>query len=86
MKNGKRNQQNKELVKAAEKTWDSYMYRIIASESRESLNVNQDPELNATVTPNSIYSWINPEQALTVGELAELLKNDSVALNAQDKF
>lgn len=84
MKNGKKDQQEKEFIKAVEKTRNSYMCRLVTSESGEELNVNQDPELNTTVTPNLIYSWLNPEQALTIGELAELLKNDSVNLNAQE--
>lgn len=55
------------------------MFRVISSESREALNINQDTDLETPVTPKLIHSWINPEQAVTVGELAELLKNDSLS-------
>lgn len=66
-------------MKAVENTWDSYMSRVIESDLRETLNLNQDTELEASLTPHTINSWLNPEQALTIGELAELVKNDSLA-------
>lgn len=57
------------------------MLRIIQNNSREQLNLNQDTELERTVIPNTINSWINPEQALTVGELIKLIKHDSLSKN-----
>lgn len=80
LKNVNKPKQKNDLVKAVESTWDSYMFRVIESDSREQLNLNQDSELEASLTPNSIISRINPEQALTIGELAELVKNDTLSI------
>lgn len=69
-----------DLVKSIESTWNSYMFRVIDSDSREELNLNQDSELETSLNPNSVISRINPEQALTIGELAELVKNDTLSI------
>lgn len=57
---------------------------MISSESRETLNINQDPDLEKSLNPHVIHSWLNPEQALTVGELAELLQNDNLGLGFEN--
>ncbi len=83
LKHGNKNKKQ-DLLQAVENTYNSYMRRLISSDLREGLNVNQDSHLEEPVSANLINSWIKPEQALVVGELAELLKNDSLSTNVDN--
>lgn len=58
------------------------MYRLIADNS---LAVTGEDLLLETPTKLSLSSkWVKPEQALTVGELVELVKADYLAQNKEE--
>lgn len=63
------------------------MTRLLTNCSRETLNLNQDLQLDTPVNINTLHSrlkyQLNPQQPLTVGEIAELLKYDALCENSQ---
>lgn len=86
IKSGKGNKktEGKDLIKSLEESTDSCMYRLIAGDS---LSVSGQDIILETPTKLSLASkWVKPEQALTVGELVELVKADYLAQNQEDTF
>jgi hypothetical protein len=84
IKSGKANKktEGKELIKSLEESNDSCMYRLIAGDSF-SLS-DQDLQLDAPTNFKLSSKWLNPEQALTVGELVELVKADYLAQSSSE--
>ncbi|RZF36758.1 hypothetical protein LSTR_LSTR005071 [Laodelphax striatellus] len=71
----------KDLLSSLEDSKKSCMYRLISGEVGNL--TDQDINLDAPIDLNSTAAWlkshVNPEQALTVGELVELIKADYLA-------
>uniref|UniRef100_A0A1B6JKN5 Uncharacterized protein n=1 Tax=Homalodisca liturata TaxID=320908 RepID=A0A1B6JKN5_9HEMI len=78
--------EGKELIKSLEESSDSCMYRLIAGDTYSL--TEEDLLLEAPVGDSLSTKWlrsqVNPEQALTVGELVELVKADYLAQNCSD--
>lgn len=75
--------EGKDFLKSLEQSSDSCMYRLIASNS---LTLSeQDLVLETPTKPTFSSKWVNPQQALTVGELVELVKADYLSDDQEDK-
>ncbi|XP_054287713.1 uncharacterized protein LOC129003443 [Macrosteles quadrilineatus] len=90
IKSGKGNKktEGKELLKSLEESNDSCMYRLISGDSYSI--TDQDLQLDTPTNLRLSSKWLNPEQALTVGELVELVNADYLAQascdnNSEDK-
>jgi len=86
IKSGKGNKktEGKDLIKCLEESNDSCMYRLIAGNSF-SLS-DQDLQLDAPPNFKLSSKWLNPEQALTAGELVELVKADYLAQSNSEEI
>lgn len=76
--------EQQQLIQSLEQSHKSYMCRLIAGD----INCvsNQDLALDepTNLSTNWLRTQVNPEQALTVGELVELLKADYLAKENSD--
>lgn len=79
IKNGKGDQktEGKELIKSLEERSDSCMYRLIAGDSCSV--TEQDALLDTPARQVLSSKWLRPEQAITVGELVQLVQADYLA-------
>lgn len=80
--------EKQELMQSLEASRDSCMYRLITSSntalSSSFTEIDIELDTPTNVTTKWIKSHVNPEQALTVGELMQLVKADYLAKQTEE--
>lgn len=80
--------EKQELIQSLEASRESCMYRLITSSntalSSSFTEVDIELDTPTNVTTKWIKSHVNPEQALTVGELMQLVKADYLAKQSEE--